>query len=361
MAWIFNDGSGSTVDQSAANFAAHVYRLKSLLKAVGWTHVASSDGTNVSNTFGNGNDQIGSAAEMANNNAWYVLAQPAIARGIGYPGNRQIIIRRGTADANWLIAYVPPNTDGSRQAIAVNGTTAAIPTFGTTQIQVGTLPDTTASWSGVSSKNWSIGAEDAAPYCFYFVGYQVSGGAPDTGGILFLDAIEPGTGEPDDLDPCVIYAVGSGGSLDSTGTTGLSSVTGAKTDASHGPFCYWRRGLAGETFGNVALGILAVWNQPTSSRHAVLPGGLGRTPGGSSYDETPLRPLWVAGGENAGNASGDMLGLVCGIKGASHMLRWRSGAQPFGFMLTEHTAKDRCVYGDVTLPHDGSTTIAVTG
>lgn len=361
MAWIFNDGSGTTVDVNAAALATHVYRLKELLKLAGWTHEASSDGTNVSNTSGNANDQIGSSGEMATNNAWFVLSQPAIAKGIGYPGNRQIIIRRGTSDANWLIAYVPPNTDGTKQAKTANGTTTAIPTFTTTQIQLGTLPDTAANWSGVASKNWSFGADNAAPYGFFFVGWQTTGGPPDTGGHFLFDFIVPGTGDPDDKDPCVIFAPGNSGKLGATGTGAIAYLGGAQGATAHGPFCYWRRGLTGEAYSNAALAVLGVWDQVATSFTPVLPAGLSRDSQASgAYNELPQRALYVAGGEASGAANNGSAGKVGGIKGASYMVRWRSGAQPLGYMLTEFTTKDRCVYGDITLPHDGSTTIAMS-
>lgn len=357
MAWIFNDGTGTTVNITGASTAALVFRLKALLKLAGWVIQASSDGTNVSNTPGNANDQITTDTEMGTNHAWFVIAQPAIPRGIGYPGNRQIIIRRGTSDTTWLIAYVPANTDGTIQASTANGTTAAIPTYATTQIQVGTLPDTTATWSGHTSRRITIAAENAAPYCWFFLTWPTGGGAPDAGALLLFDVVKPGTYDPLDIDPAVLYMTeNSGVSLTQTGgATCLGSSSSSGT--SHGPKAYVRRGMSGETYTVHGLAAYAV--QDGSTLVVAVPAGVGRNVYGSAK-ELPLPAYYITGGITSGTAGGDVGGQPASVKGESYLMSWRMGGYPIGTMLTRHTPGDRCVYGDVTLPHDGSTVLTVT-
>jgi hypothetical protein len=340
MAFIFNDGSGTTLDIAPATVAALNYRFKELLKLAGWTHEASSDGTNVSNTSGNANDQIGSG-EFANNNAWIVLSQPAIPVGIGAPGNRQIILRRGTIDGNGMLVYVPPNTDGTKQAKTANGTTTAIPTYTTRVAIVGTLPDTVASWGAVANVQFAIGADNAPPYNFYLGGWGVSNGTPN-GRSLFLDHLVPGTYDPLDIDPCVIWQ----------GTTGFKASVLSVMDATASPAWYTRYGLTGQAF---IQGAMLTYNTIAS---ILVPAGVGRGQYGT-LKEGPLRLYYGYGGESGGAAQQNTQPSM--IKGESSMFRWRMGGYPLGTLFTRVGAGDRCAVGDLIVPWDGSTVPAVTG
>lgn len=73
------------------------YTAKEVLKAAGWVHWASGDGTSFSVTPGNVNDQITSVAEMAVNNAWYVLRDPG--------SRRQILVQHGTVTGSFRVYY----------------------------------------------------------------------------------------------------------------------------------------------------------------------------------------------------------------------------------------------------------------
>lgn len=351
MAFISDDGTGTTLNITAANTSTLWYRLMKLIETAGWVHQASSNGTSVTNTPGNGNNIITSATEMNKNNAWYVYAQPAIARGIGYPGNRQIIVRRGASDTTWLLAYVPANTDGTKQAQTAAGTTTAIPTYATTQIQVGTLPDTTTSWSGHTSRHSSMAADNAAPYGFYFVNWQDGGGPVDTGTSILFDFVEPGTYDPLDIDPCVIYATTSFSLTQSSNSSCLGNVQDA---AAHGPRTYHRRGYSDETYTTCALAAYAV--NDGSTLVVAVPAAIGRglyTPA----REIPLPAYYMTGGQNGGTPAGAVNGQVCAVKGKSYMLTWRMGGYPIGTLITHRTPGDRCVYGDVTLPHPDNSII----
>jgi hypothetical protein len=343
MAFIFNDGSGSTLDMVAATaFGSAVYRLKELLKLAGWVHEASSDGTNVSNTSGNANDQIGSAAEMRTANAWFVLSQPAIASGIGSPGNRQIIIRQGSGGTVYLIVYVPPNTDGTKQAKTANGTTTAIPTYATSQPICGTLPDNASNWnsSSVASNNFVIGADNAPPYGWYFASFTTAAGDASNASPLWMDFMVPGSYDVADLDPCVIGCVHPSNGW-------LESIVGSP-DTVSSPSFYQRYGLAGSTF---VQGCMLSYRSGSS---VVVPAMLGRGQFSPLKEsQLPLFYAYAALGNGPNNQA-------AGLKGMSYMLRWRNGGYPLGTLLTRVAAGDRAVIGDVEVPWDGSTQLVRT-
>ena len=362
MAFIFADGSGTTLDIAPGSPGKTIYRLKELLKTAGWTHEASSDGSNVSNTSGNANDQITADTEMDTANAWIVLSQPAIARGIGYPGNRQLILRRGTTTGLWLFSYVPAASDGTKQAKTANGTTAAIPTFTTSKIFHGTGPDTGIVWCATSaSRRFIMGADNAAPYGFYCFGYLATinqAQYTQVGGHLFMDFVQPSSMDPRDQDGAVVWASHDNCGLQASGEQGglgcpLASSNGA------GPGFYVRKNLTGETW--VYGGALAyALTNGSGTLMLAVPGGIGRSPYGTDLVDPQLPFIYASGAENAaGAAIADSGNSPACIKGDSYMLGWRMGAYPLGFLLKRHTAGDRAVIGELTVPWDGSTVPAV--
>ncbi len=354
MSFIFNNGLGSTLDMSFASISgsACVYHAKELLKLAGWTHDASSDGTNVSNTVGNANDQITTTAEMGTNNAWFVLFRPAIARGIGYPGNDGLIFRRGTSDTSWAVFYIPPNTDGSKQAKTANGTTSAVPTYTTTVVVKGTLPDTPQTWWGNSSANqrYHIGADSAAPYGFYIIRTLTDG---QTGGGWFLfDCVQPSSMDPADTSGVVISsASGTATTLHANGCICRYSAA----DNASGPLGYFRYGLTGSIWTQMPA--LAFCNHNGTGFVNVVPAGV---VGQYSSRELPLPFFYGIGDGSARTSGAQNNGQPSGIKGKSYMLGWRAGAQPTGWMLKRKTAGDRAVFGDITVPWDGSTQVTWT-
>ena len=336
MSWIFNTGAASTAAVSHTN-SDWAWLLKELLKAAGWEVQASSDGTNVSNTPGNGNDQITSAAEMNNNNAWYVIKQPAITRGWGRKGGRQFIIRRGTSASNWMIAYVPLDAAEAAQASTANGTTTAVPTYTTRHALVGTLPDTTAAFGSTGGSGLNrlvIGANNAAPYGF-FMGAYVRTNGTISGGMFLFDPLEPDSVDPDDEDPYVVCATNTNG----WHYQGLGSITA-------GPQAYYRKGLAGEGFYPIAAAYYACFR---TSDTFMVPRHIGRNPNGKQERNLPVFYMRSA-------IDGANLYPGVGLKGASSVWRWKSGAYHIATRLTEFVADDRFVMLDAVVPWDSSTT-----
>jgi hypothetical protein len=323
VAWIFNDGA-STVNLTASVVGTLVYRLKELWKAAGGIIQASSDGTNVSNTPGNANDQITSAAEMANNNAWFVLLDPS---------NRQFIFRRGTSDI-WLIVYVPATVAGAAQAPTAAGTTAAVPTFTAQQALLGTLPNTAATWGAPGTRHYMIGARTDAPYGVFMVGWDSNGLSQPP--FFMFDPLDAGTQDEDDLDRCIVHASATASPLEYQQFGGAVASRG-----------YSRRGLTGETFGFFAA-LYYMYARGGSTDLRVVPRAMGPNPY-NAYKEDPLPLIYCrVGGEWAGSGPFSW----SGYKGQSSIVKWKSSGFVTGHRLQRVVAKDRIIVGDLTFPCD---------
>lgn len=330
MNYIFDTGVDPTAGVTYTS-SSWAWLLKELLKAAGWEIQASSDGTNVSNTPGNGNDQITSLAEMNTNNAWYVIKQPAIARGWGRKGGRQFIVRRGTSATSWMLAYVPLDAAEAAQTPTVAGTTTAVPVFTTREALVGTLPDTTAAFAGTGGSGAHrllIGAADEAPYGFYYGAWDAS--ANLTASMFYFDPLEPDSVESEDEDPYVVCATNT----NPWSWQGIGSVTA-------GPMAYWRKGLTGESFNAIGGAIYAVFRTPSIIR--ALPRDIGRSP--YSKRERNL-PIWYM---RQGTDGSDVYRGIQ-IKGTSSLFRWKNGAWHTALRLSEQVSNDRLVLGDCVVP-----------
>ncbi len=330
MSWIFNTGSEDTVN-FASNTSQWAWLFKELLKSLGWEIQASSDGTNVSNTPGNGNDQIGSAGEMNTNNAWYVIKQPTTGfTHWGRAGGRQFIVRRGTGVTSWLIVYVPLDDNEAAQTPTANGTTTTIPTFTKSVALLGTLPDTTTAFvSNASTLRYMIGAMDSAPWGFFMTGWNTSGG--DESGLIF-DPLMPDSVNPLDEDPYIVCA---------TSANGIFS-RGVMTDGTGSFKGYYRKGRSDEQFVTIPANCYAC-DSGAGQLNYVIPNALGRDPY-DKYDRT--LPGWYIRPVNRGNTD-QLYGI---IKGESSIWRWTAGAYVNGTRRTEGVLNDRVVAGDVTVP-----------
>ncbi len=332
MSWIFTTGFETTVNFASAT-SQWAWLLKELLKTAGWEVQASSDGTNVSNTPGNGNDQITTVGEMNTNNAWYVIKQPAIASGWGRAGGRQFIVRRGTSVTTWMIAYVPLDADEVAQTPTANGTTSAVPTFTTTKILNGTLPDTAATLVASTATNrYMIGANNEAPYGFFMGGWTLSGAASI--GSMIFDPLEADSVHRLDEDPYIVGAV----SGSAWGYTNLMHVTTGFSG-------YYRKGLTGEQFVVVPATCLLTRG---AAENVIVPGCIGRGPY-DKYEET--LPMWYVRPTVQG-AAWTGYGMR---KGVSSIWTWKMGSWISGTRRSVRVDNDRVVLGDALVPWPPST------
>ncbi len=194
------------VNTAAGNRVA--FRLKELLKTVGWTVVSSSDGT----TFGAG-DQITlegmGAGGMCNDLAWFVVQQPAGGRQLCFQGTN--FGTPGGEMPYWRVKY-------SLAAGFTGGTPTETAAASDEQFVLGGGPDASPffdQWCAVQNQNgWChMAADNAAPYGFFVAGYGLT---DSTAMVAFVfDPLVSGTYPAADPDPYVIYASRGGGPWDS--------------------------------------------------------------------------------------------------------------------------------------------------
>lgn len=320
MAFVFD------TNNTPATGAEVLYLLKELLKTAGWTVPRSSDGS----TYNSSGDQITTAASgaggMANNSAWFVLQAPAAVAG----STRRFLFQRGTNNRDWLCYYAttaftggtPSATERSTAADeeAVNGGgTPAAPTF-----------DTILGVDG--AYRFHAGADNATPYSFYAVTPTIGTGVA-TWAFLF-DALKTGTYPSADVDPYVMYSPVGGGAETLTGSSSLyteSATTGVKG--------WLAKGLGGADFVNIPVVVL--YSVPGATM--VVPDSLGSNPHTGLDDVVPVHYARRTG-----------LAAPVGWKGASSLLRWTGVSRSPGDTLTVDATRDRVIFGQVSLPWDGS-------
>jgi hypothetical protein len=309
MTWIFNDGASTVNLTNAASTAEVMFRLKKLLKAVGWTVPSSSDGT----TYNASGDQIttdgSGAGGLDNNYAWYRLQDPG--------GLREFVFQRSTNEYTWKSYYsaAAKFSGGSPDA-----TTLPTATDGQQVIGTGGSFDSSWGWQSVSVANyrWHIGADNAAVggvYGFYIVARRKTTGAAHRR--LVLDPMKVGS-YPDgsvgdaDVDPSVTW-MGSA----NTFTTGSPTIG-----------TWYKYGLSGASW-DTAPQVVGI---------AGFPGSVAISP--YSGQDLGIAPLY-----HSTTVSKDQ------IKGWSTALEWVGvGARTTYDTLGLTTATARIIFDDASFP-----------
>lgn len=190
MAFLFT--SNLIPGTSAAGFFA----FKALLKSVGWTVTASSDGTAFSGNLDVITAGSGGSGGMANTRAWFAIRSPLLVGAF--------VVQRGATSDAWRITYSPGGlfADGGATTapsavdavIVRGGGTEAAPTF-----EANLLGPTEGAI------RLHMGAGDAtAGAPFYLVG--VTTGTNTIVSAFVRDVmLTPYSYAPDDTDPSVFY------------------------------------------------------------------------------------------------------------------------------------------------------------
>lgn len=330
MAYLF-DVNG----EPSAHGSAAMFRVKTLLKSAGWTVPRSSDGT----TYNSSGDQIthseSGAGGMDNNRAWFVVRQPGT-------NAREFCFQRDTSAAlttapNWRVKYsggpstgftggtpsatqVPSATD---EQVVFSGGTDATPSF------------TSFFFSGLYSCRLNIiagGQAEGYPFLFWSSDPNVSATAGSNTG-FGLDIMMPGTYDPTDIDPAVVYP----GSSNNIGNFG--SELFAPTQ----PKAWFNKGDANAAFQSVALLSSALNGTVTTNT---------------------LRSSFATGKDDLGLvqwARNPASGHPGGVKGVSTIFRVPNMARGYGipFSFANSTARDWVSMGGtggcfIAVPWNGS-------
>jgi hypothetical protein len=311
------------------------FRLKALLKSVGWVHQASGDGLAAfSMTPGNVNDVITTETAGANGMnpaAWFVLQQPGSARQLCF----QI---QDPALQQWRLKY-------SISAGFTGGTPGAfIAARATDEVFVlGGGADEAPSYDAWLTYNGGqlhatychMAADNAAPYGFWVTGYPVHG--DDYGAYpQFIGMLDPVTpANPGDPDPYVFYFTKNQG-----GT--------ALEDEPFQLYSYAQGAIQGYVdYG----GPNQAWSPFVAPRVSPQTTGVGPFSfANNRIDRFPvvymLETDWTTN-----NVYGE---TPSGYKGRSSFLAWCSQEFLGGQTLQVSTPRDTIVFGWMTLPWNGT-------
>lgn len=192
------------VNSVPATGAIAIFKVKTLLKAAGWTVPRSSDGT----TYNSSGDQITTGASgangLANNSAWFVIQDPG--------GRRQYMFQRSTTNPVWTIKFseLAKFTGGSPSA-----TVAATATDSQTLWNAATLFDADGTYRfHVVTDPVAIPGSNV--YMFWFAAHVTGQAVCQT--LFVADGMRSGTYHPADASPLAHFC---------NYGTGTSSISGA--------------------------------------------------------------------------------------------------------------------------------------
>jgi len=331
------------VNETPATNALAMYEFKTLLKGAGWIVPLSSDGI----TYNGSGDQITGgntgAGGMNNNNAWFVLKQPAAVDSY----QRQILFFRAANTANWWVQY-------STSAGFTGGGATTPPTATDAQNLLGTSTTGGQMFNTEGNIRWHVMADNASPYTFYAVAYIIGGSNVST--FLMCDRMLAGSFQAADADPYVWMTSGynSFGNRNvlptNTGTPANANMVSdtAFVRPDYGttqgtPFAWYRYTLSGAAF----VATPALWYTAFSggNSYSAAPFGFGTNPWSSNDD---LFPVLYGRMSNAA--------VPIGYKGTSFLLQWCGTQRTTGDTLTVSTTADRLVLnGALVVPWNGST------
>lgn len=295
MAWSF-DVNGTIPASGAEIF----FRLKTMLKSLGWTVPMSSDGT----TYNPSGDQLVNALSGAggfnNSQAWFVIQCPG--------HTRQYCFQRatGSSDASWRIKYSPAGFTGGSPSATVT------PTGTNEQILYGTGTDTAPSFTSIIDSptlnriNIIAGGVNEG-YSFLLMFFKF--GQNGVGNYMMMDALQPGSYHPFDTDPVIICS----GSLNT-----ISNFSNELISLGGNCRSWYRLGYSDATWQAVAA-IHSAYNTNTSALNLL---------NGFPYATTSDSLSYVTWARPINNAP------PAGVKGLSTMLRWVGRMRNFGTVLS---------------------------
>lgn len=304
-----------------ATGAEAMYRLKELLKSVGWSVKSSSDGS----TYNSTGDQITSGSSgangMNNTSAWFRIQCPTMG-GV----TREFVLQKTSNATNWRIKYsysagftggspgitrVPSATD---EGTLIGGGTDASPTF-------------TAIYGTDAGYRLQLAAGGISDgYSFYSIGYTFNGTATTVPNHFFyMDNLASGSFDAADVDGYVAFANTTWGNLL------------VETDPG-GPKCWYNKGGSTEIYQTAAM---TSWTITGTS--ANLEGSLGVN--AFTKNDSAL-PIYY------GHLATTNGGLAAGLKGVSNMMQYTSVNRGNAFVFG--TAKDRIGFQNILLPWNGS-------
>ena len=298
MTWQFS--TTNIGGSSGAQFGT--YRLKEMLKSVGWTIVLSGDGSGVS---GAGDNWSG---EPMPDFAWFVAQHPQ------HPTIPLQIRFRIESNPNAITWSFSPSGDYS-------GGTPTVAATASDEVSGHTSSNYYSSVAGVHV----VAADDSAPYGFYMGGWEDNFAGAHS--IFVFDPLVA----TDPLDEHE-YIFFTGGDV-----TPSDAVIGSETTSTSASRCVG-------TIGNGAFGgTIPGLSYAAGAATPVAPTNEPRSP--FTGNET----IWPIVYGRRYSLTGE------GYKGMGTVMYWGGSRQAnHGQTLSINTTRDRIIYGEINLPWDGS-------
>jgi hypothetical protein len=304
-----------------------LWNLKEHLKAAGWEHQASGQGTSgtFSVTPGNVNDVLTSGEKFTRTYGWIVLRDPG--------GSREIVLQKGSTSQNLHAAYsfsahYTGTGNGAISAIVAPTATDSKTLEGTTEIPV----NYSTFWPTDGTYRQKIMADSSAPYGFWHQTHT-SGGAASSGGWLIMDPLKSGSYPAEDVDPYVFL-----GSSTSQPSGRYDTHWAAENAAPIGVFSFLKKGLSGEGF------VQLVGTYPYGSQ-SFLPasGNLGANPHNTKDELLPL--IYARHSSKT---------VPVGYKGVSSFFLILMAARSNNDTYSLLTTRDKIVMGHLVADWDGT-------
>lgn len=355
MAFFFD-----TNNQATIYGASLMFKLKEVMKLAGWTVMASSDGT----TYNASGDQITTATTgaggMNNSLAWFRIRMPTL-----NSVTREFLFQRNSTAENATVisfrikySYSAGFTVGTPTITATSAPAATDQVFifgsGADTAPLSTQVDgvtTVQLFQQISSTYHVCAGDSSEGYMFYWVanpagGVQAGYSSPTSG--MILEPMLSGTYPTEDVEPFIIHCAATLGAPTTKCFVFNGLSIGAAADVSgtwtHG---WMKKGLVGEAFKSL-IGSVYMENSivPKAAGNQIL----GTNPYTTKDDLLPI-PYARKTNTSVNTASGGPYGW----KGLGRHMYWLMSAdRANGDTFTVSTTRDRIIYGDVSLPWDGS-------
>lgn len=292
--------------------AEAAFEMKEVMVTAGWTVMYSGTGTG--GTHG-ASDLIIDGTVLEGTRAWFRIRHP--------DGIRELIIQRINGNMLWRVKFSlaagftsAPTGGGS---IDEDHTPSATDEEDILGGGTDNAPASSAMFGSDGTYQWKVGADDTSPYNVYAFGLPTGGGIVNATWIIeTLSQLQI-----TDADGTYIY-------IKKTTPTYINLWS----DASGG-YCF-APSATPTIWTN--YGALIYYTDATR----IIPSSMGSNP---ISGEDELFP--VPFGRKAGVSNS-------GYKGISIQLKWTGTSRSSGDTLTVSTTRDRIIFGDISVPWDGS-------
>lgn len=309
------------LNQTPANGIIATWNWITLLKSVGWSDVADSDGTTYAATGGQVTGSNTGSNGLNNPYAWIRLRAPT--------GTKEILFQNkwdapGETRFWRIFMSIVGFTGGSPNATQTPDATDQFAFIGS---GTGTGPSFSPYWNDNGTYIQHIIASNSAPYPFYMVTYL--NGTGDVQTTTFMDSLEPSSLATGDTDPVVYYSAARQGSV----------LDYSPINSEVGGIIGFLNNTGSLSLTNIPAAIMMTGGQ------VCVPKYIGTNSFTNKDEAVPL--IYIRRGT---------LTAPTGYKGVSANLGWKGSNRGTATTLG---SLSKIIFGDITFPWDSTTVAAL--